>query len=329
MIPALVARLRQSPLGYRLIGLDADPAITDRRDLGFDDLHAIPSGTAPDYVDRLIAVCAAYAPALLVAGSDEEAAAVAVARDRLARHGIVANVSPSEMLQRFTDKHVFGEELQKAGFGSGPQQRVDSVAAALAAANACGYPERDVILKPVHGRGRRGVRILTRRNLSGHPDLAAPIAEAELDAYFSVARHDTLVMPFYDGDALTIDILADRGELVQHVCRRWLAGWRFPFPGQEILIEPRYEALARQMARLFGLHGLVDVDAILTPDGEVAPLEINPRPSGSVAVALAAGVPLYDQLFELLINGVRPLPVATQARVIDGGALEHNRVATP
>jgi carbamoylphosphate synthase large subunit len=83
------------------------------------------------------------------------------------------------------------------------------------------------------------------------------------------------------------------------------------------------------MARLFGLHGLVDVDAILTPDGEVAPLEINPRPSGSVAVALAAGVPLYDQLFELLINGVRPLPVATQARVIDGGALEHNRVATP
>ena len=52
--------------------------------------------------------------------------------------------------------------------------------------------------------------------------------------------------------------------------------------------------------KLINIHGLIDIDAIKTEDGRIVFLEINPRPSGSVAVSEVAGIPIFNMLEEIL-----------------------------
>ena len=47
------------------------------------------------------------------------------------------------------------------------------------------------------------------------------------------------------------------------------------------------------------LSWIFDVDYMFASDGSPVILEINPRASGSVAVPIAAGVPLFDDMLSL------------------------------
>ena len=57
--------------------------------------------------------------------------------------------------------------------------------------------------------------------------------------------------------------------------------------------------LAARITQVFALDGLYDFDVMTNTKGDPIPIEINPRPSGSIAAAILAGVPFYDDLIAL------------------------------
>ncbi len=112
---------------------------------------------------------------------------------------------------------------------------------------------------------------------------------------------ERLVPPAYD-----IDVLALRGKLLRAAPRRRLNPAGVPFTGGVVTFAEPLLALARQVTEALSLDWLYDCDVMTDHAGEPVVIEINPRPSGSIAAAILAGVPFYDDLITL-VQG-EPLP---------------------
>lgn len=57
---------------------------------------------------------------------------------------------------------------------------------------------------------------------------------------------------------------------------------------------------AKKIVENMNLSWIFDIDFMFSIDGEPRILEINPRASGSVAVPIIAGVPIIDDLLNIL-----------------------------
>ena len=117
-----------------------------------------------------------------------------------------------------------------------------------------------------------------------------------------------LFEPIFD-----IDVLAWKGEAKRVVPRRRHNVGGVPFEGNDVLPDPKLIELGRQTADAIGLNWLYDFDVMTDGKGNPALIELNPRPSGSMPVSIAAGVPLLDDLISLAKG--EPLP-----RNFDAGA---------
>ena len=60
--------------------------------------------------------------------------------------------------------------------------------------------------------------------------------------------------------------------------------------------------LAENISRIFNLSWLYDCDVMINSQGFPMILEINPRPSGSIAVTMAAGINFIDDMIDIAKN---------------------------
>lgn len=322
----LLPLVSKSPRFAAVIAADANEALTLGQCPGATEF--VPIGVpGPRYAQDLLAKLQRFAPAIVVLGADEEALDVAAMRDAFADQGFLVNVMDRPSLERFIDKGDLGDALQQAILPHGRQIRVRTVEDARAAVRALSGPEGRVVMKRRRGRGRRGVFVVSTHPAAVHPDLPPQITLDEVGAVWRELGEMPLVCEYIEGIAWTMDLLADRGKLVLSVGRRWQAPWRFPFPGQTIKREAALERLAGDLTELFGLHGLLDVDLIQRADGSFVVLEINPRPSGSSVVSVAAGIPLYDMLANVLTGATIPAVRIPDGLRLDLDALELRQVA--
>jgi hypothetical protein len=69
--------------------------------------------------------------------------------------------------------------------------------------------------------------------------------------------------------------------------------------------------LARSVTAAFEVSWLYDYDLMTDREGRPVVIEVNPRPSGSIAASILAGMPFYDDLFSLhkgeALPDVRPV----------------------
>ncbi len=99
--------------------------------------------------------------------------------------------------------------------------------------------------------------------------------------------------------AFDIDVLAKDGIMLRAMPRRRLNPAGIPFTGGVLVPQPDLLALAERITAALGLSWLYDYDLMSTRAGMPVPIELNPRPSGSIAAAILAGVPFYDDLISV------------------------------
>ena len=169
-----------------------------------------------------------------------------------------------------------------------------------------GYPANKVIFKPKIGRGRRDTFIISSKNIkSKFSDSIPSIPLEDFESNNIFYKNSMMAMEFIDGKSITIDVLSNRGTLIQCVVREWNENWRFPFPGQKIIYNRKVLDLVNYVSTIYNLHGLIDIDAIITAEGRIVLLEVNPRPSGSIVVTEKAGFP-HIEYVENVLEG-RPI----------------------
>jgi carbamoylphosphate synthase large subunit len=310
MMGALVRQMRNAKPGRRIVGVDADAATCARPPDSFDHFAHVPFASEPGYADRLLQVVSGLAPAILVPGSDEEAEALAPHRERFARVGASVSVSSPQAVALMRDKARTMQVAKASGCSVADTIRADSFEELHCAVRKLGYPGRTVVIKPVQGRGRRRVYFVSATPMAPQPDVPPSIPIEALEEEMGEWPGSMLACEMLTGAALTVDLLCEHGALRSAVVRRWDGPGRFPFPGQTVVESSAQVSALRRLVRHIGVHGLIDADMIEAEDGQARLLELNPRPSGSVAVVHAAGIPLFDMLADVLAG--RPVVASPQ-----------------
>ncbi len=298
---------------YHLIGADAAQDTPPAIKL-LDRFYRTPMGDDPDYVERILEIVKKEKIDIFMPGSDGEAAAVAAKRGEFIKAGAHPLVSSHETLEIIADKADVYACMEKNGIPV-PEYRVcetgDDVFAAL---SEFGYPERSVIVKPARGRGGRGLRVFCGKD-SPPPWLGQGAREERMEEesivpeYLDSLKKDRyLVMPCLSLPAYDVDVLAENGQTRGLVVRERVNPTGIPFEGNIIRADESIGDYCRAVVRAMNLDSLHDLD-LMSENETPRLLEINPRPSGSMAASLGAGFPLVDAAIARFYGEAICLPI--------------------
>ncbi|MES2172107.1 MAG: ATP-grasp domain-containing protein [Actinomycetota bacterium] len=217
----------------------------------------VPRGLSPEFVDAIIAICAADKIDVLFSTVDFELPSLAARRAEL---GSTVLAAPSlDTLDATLDKYALAQRVM-----SHARVPVTRLVGPDAAAVSWNFP---IIVKPRRGAGSRGVRLVHDRT-----------ALAEL------GDDDTLIaQELLPGEEFSVDVFANSdGKVIAAVPRtRTRVDSGVSIAGRTVKDE-KLEATATAVAEAIGLVGVANVQLRYDVQGEPALLEVNPRFPGAM-----------------------------------------------
>jgi carbamoylphosphate synthase large subunit len=280
--PAGVAVVRRLvALGHRVVAGDADSAAAGGALA--DVAVTLPRGDHLRFVEALVGVCTTHGVDALVSTVAEELPLLAAGAERLAAAGVATWLPDAAAVDVCCDKAAFARAMAAAG--------VPHPATAAAADEVAGVPGPWVV-KPLAGRGSRGVRLLDDRAL-----------------VVEVLREDAglIAQTRLTGREFTADALVDRDGSVRVVVPRWREETKagISVKGRTFASDAVARVVVAALAAV-ELTGPANVQGFVADDGTATVVEINPRFSGGLPLTLAAGADVVSAY----LAGVRgePLP---------------------
>ena len=261
------------------------------------DFDVLPSGADPDYVPKIIELVKRYELQVLLPWSDEEAIALSEARVGLSELGCTVLVSPLDVMQAITDKSKTYEMIKTAGLKVPEYSVVSEPSDIHHAVKFYGYPKRTVVVKPAAGRGGREVYALLGDD--NPPDwLGSGRREKRVS---SLDTHDMefgsgkyLVMPSLHSPVYDVDVFRFNDIAPKCFVRERNNPTGIPYTGNILRRNDEIQEYAKNIASVMNLQSLHDIDMMTDPILGPVLLEINPRPSGSLAGLSSAGYRLLD-----------------------------------
>ncbi|HEY8217831.1 MAG TPA: ATP-grasp domain-containing protein [Acidimicrobiia bacterium] len=242
---------------------------------------ALPYATDDDFAGAVVrAAAASRVDAVICTVAEEMPALVTVVAD-LEAVGAATWLPPLDAVLTCIDKQRFATAVAAAGLPA-PTTRSGS---------ADGVPG-PWIVKPRFGRGSRSVCAV---------DDAADLAEA-------IRRTpDAIVQTRCTGREFTVDVLSDRSGSVVGLVPRWRLETKAGISTKgETFSDERVTALVRATIAALGLLGACNVQGFVDDDRDAVDLlEVNPRFSGGLPLALAAGADLVGEF----LRGTLGLPI--------------------
>ncbi|HET7048208.1 MAG TPA: FAD-dependent oxidoreductase [Solirubrobacteraceae bacterium] len=265
-----------------------------------------PLEDEPAFVARLGAALASGSYSVLMPGSDASLRAVSRARHALEPHAKLGLPS-EEAVERSLDKLALTTVAPRHGLDSPKTVVCATVSDALAAVGELGYP---VVVKPICSivdRGGVGLHVESRRVVD---DTALTVAAALTGEPFLLQRVQRGVVISYAG------VLAG-GRFLGSAMSRYRRTW-YPVAGNACFSEtlpqpPELSARVLGLLAELGWEGLFELELIERGDGEWAAIDLNPRPYGSMALAIGSGANL-PALWCSYLLGLDPPQAHVRAR---------------
>jgi predicted ATP-grasp superfamily ATP-dependent carboligase len=233
-----------------------------------------------------------------VPGVDAATIAVASRREQLDPH-VRIGLPPIDVVLRCLDKPSVLAAAESAGIPPPPSATCDGEEEALEAASGFGFP---VVVKPI--RSLADGRMQTTQWASNESALRALLPS--FGRPFTVQRCET-------GAVHSLSGVVHDGELLALCASRDERMWppRGGFTSASTTIEPPPETVLRLRALLseLGWQGIFQLELVETREG-LATIDFNPRPYGSLALAIAAGANLPAVWVGALLGRTHPLVVA-------------------
>ncbi len=263
-----------------------------------DEFSLVPRGDEKNYITRIEELILQYNIDMVIPCSDEEALSLAKDRKNIEKHNCILACVEYEVLKILSSKISTYRFLKQNNIKTPEFYEVNS---SDQLANKVSYfldKEMDVVAKPSSGRGGRNVSIISNNIFQGSIS-KNEFLEKNIQLYnslFPVIVMEKLIEPIYD-----VDLLSWNGVLKRSVVRRRINP-NVPNDGHIIENIISLHNLAENISRIFNLSWLYDCDIMMNSQGLPLILEINPRPSGSVAVTIAAGINFIDDMIDLSKN---------------------------
>ena len=242
-----------------------------------------PLADGERYAEALAEIVAARPYDLLIPGSDQALLAISARRELFDPHTRTGLPRP-EVVTRSLDKGELGAVASAVGLDAPTTVTCHDVSEALDAARRLGYPVLIKAERVVHRVGRA-----TRRQASvrvEHPDDLARLVPL-YGAPFLLQRCQPGTLVSYAG-------VRSREGLRARAAARYVRTWRpdFGMATFSTSIAPPQELMDRadRLLEAFAWEGIFQIQLIAGDDGSFAAIDLNPRPYGSMALALRAGV---------------------------------------
>lgn len=257
------------------------------------------------YVEDLERVVSSGRYSILIPGSDPALLVISRHRARLEPH-VLMGLPPHPVVLRTLDKHVLSVAASGTGLAAPETVLCTNAEDALAAAHAFGFP---VALKPRSSvtELQGGYSHLPGRVVHDEAELAhvAPLYGAE----YLVQAGETGAVYSYGGVFAGERLLASALSRYSRTVRP--DGGNVAF-SRTLAVPASLRAGVAQLLGRIGHEGLFELELIGRPDGSYAVIDLNPRPYGSLALAVSAGANLPVVWCEWL-RGRRPAPVEARA----------------
>lgn len=275
---AVIRALRAA--GHHVIGADAD-----RLAVGLRLAHeavVLPSGNDAGFADAVCDAAEAHGAGALVSTVAEELVALADAEDDLRACGLATWLPDPAAVDACIDKWRFAQVLADRGLS----------APVTGLGTAEGVPG-PWIVKPRRGRGSRGVHTVDRPD-----ELTWVLPRVE----------EPIVQTRLDGREFTIDCLVDRDGALAGAVPRWRLETRsgVSTKGRTFTDEVLCKEAGGILAAV-GLTGPANVQGFVAVDGTPTFVEVNPRFSGGLPLALASGADLVGEYLRGVVGeSLRP-----------------------
>jgi len=254
------------------------------------EFHGEPTGLAPEaYVDWCVEFCRLQRIDIFVPGREATTLSAHHARFEAVGTRVQSAATPS-MLQLIHDKAAFYAETHLPQAPVAEFRSFTNLAQFDAAWSELRPRHAKLCIKPSRGIYGIGFAIVDEERSAaalllggieyhiGYQDLRRGLAE--LGEFRTM-----LLMEYLDGHEYSVDCVGDRGRLVAAVARRKLSG---AGSGQLIDMRPDIIEASSKLASDHGLNGIFNVQ-FREAAGMPRLLEINPRMSGGIGMACAAG----------------------------------------
>jgi len=312
MSPDLIMSLKNdSVLNLRIIGVDNNPNPLSKHLV--DSFYQVPMGTDEGFIIEILRIANIEKAEIIIPGSDQEAYALSSIKSKLIDLGIKISTSSIYILETIKNKLKTYQVLKERGITVPKHSVVNNETELKLALDQFNYPNKSVALKPIYGRGGRGLVILESENDplpewvgSGlrEKKFKTKLGNSELNKCLSDAP--ILIMAALRDPAYDIDILAANGKIKNMVIRRRYNPVGIPFTGNSIEVNDLIYNYCEKITLSLGLDGLHDIDLMSDEKGNPVLLEVNPRMSGSVAASHAGGFPIVSMAIAHLLGVFYP-----------------------
>ena len=242
--------------------------------------------THRDYVRQLLSIVKAHQVRLLVPTVDLDLKVLAENGRRFESLGCRVLVSDPRVIDLCQDKRKTYRALSRLGFDTpltvSPRQMLKGPQGLLP-----GYP---CVVKPWDGyAGRDNVVVGNRRELE----------------FFAGRVPHAICQPFIRGTEYSCDVYVDRDMKVRTVVpRRRLEVRAGEVSKAQVVKDPRImQTVANLIAALRAGPGVITVQLIVTAEGRMTFIEINPRFGGGAPLSIQAGADFPRWLFQELLGG--------------------------
>ncbi len=234
-----------------------------------DRPHLVPSIESGDYLNALLHLVRREGIDLLIPLIDSELPLIAACIDRFAEIGCRALISSPAVVEICHDKLLTSRALTAAGIDT-PRTRTWTEAMKLRRHRFPYY------LKPRSGSAAMGNYVIRDRD--------------EL-AVFGRRVTDAVVQEFVPGDEYTLDVYAGLDGRPRCVVPRKRIEVRSGEVSKGMVVKNRaVMAVGRKVvAALRECRGVITVQCIVTPQGRIRVIEINPRFGGGAPLSIHAG----------------------------------------
>lgn len=255
-----------------------------------DKAFVAPRFDAPNYFDFIVDVCNAHRVRVVLSLNDLELPFLARVKERLEGIGVTVVVSRPELIDACLDKWSTFMMLSEAGIDTPLTFNTLSAALVALETGKLGFP---VVVKPRWGTGSIGIeRVNSREELEWAYNLTSRKLENTILA--DVSRTDmeraVLIQEYVSGAEYGLDVINDlSGNYVATFVKKKL-GMRAGETDKAVTVEfPELEALGGRLSELAKHVAIMDCDVLVTGDGRISVLELNPRFGGGYPFSHIAG----------------------------------------
>lgn len=303
MTADMIMRLRQSRVhDVRVVAVERRADVNARH---FADRFVCIDSWDPDAFSlAVVRLAEAENAAVVVPLTDGDALALARHADALAAIGCRLACNSLHLVETLANKLDAYRLFTQVGLPVPDWRAADSRERLVSAVEQMFGLYGEVVVKPASAQSSRGVSVVRNAIHGAQEYLGSREVHMDYDTFMTrfVDVYDALfpvvVMKRLREPVHDLDILAWNGEAKRVVARR-RRNTALPNEGHEIVVSPVLEDLGRDIVKKLNLSWLVDCDVMFDETGAPCLLEINPRPSHSAVVSMAAGVPLLDDLLSL------------------------------